>query len=79
MNVSQWYGPGNSQRLSIPIYLRLLNRRYCACTVHGQPRSRYTVTGSPIVSIDDTGFTAAGEFAGSVPHYTDKVFYKEKK
>lgn len=40
---------------------------------------RYTVAGSRIDYVDDTGFTADGEFRGDVLYHGGMVFYREKQ
>lgn len=41
-------------------------------------RGRYVVTGNHIDYIDDTGFTADGEFRDGVLYHGGMIFYKEK-
>lgn len=41
-------------------------------------QGRYTITGSHIDYVDDTGFTADGEFAGDVLHHGGMVLRRER-
>lgn len=41
-------------------------------------RGRYTVTGTHIDYVDDTGFTAGGDFIDGVLHHAGMVLRREK-
>lgn len=41
-------------------------------------RGRYTVTGTHIDYVDETGFTADGDFIGGVLHHAGMVLRREK-
>jgi hypothetical protein len=41
-------------------------------------RGRYTITGNRIDYVDDTGFTADGEFIDGVLYHAGMVLYREK-
>jgi hypothetical protein len=41
-------------------------------------QGRYTITGNHIDYVDDTGFTADGEFIDGVLHHAGMVLYREK-
>jgi hypothetical protein len=41
-------------------------------------RGRYTITGNHIDYVDDTGFTADGEFIDGVLHHGGMLFYREQ-
>jgi hypothetical protein len=40
---------------------------------------RYTIEGSHIEYVGDTGFTASGDFEGNILYHGGYVFYKEEK
>ena len=42
-------------------------------------RGSYTLTGDHIDYVDDTGFTADGEFRDGVLHHAGMILYREKK
>lgn len=41
-------------------------------------QGRYTITGKHIDYVDDTGFTADGEFIDGVLHHGGMLFYRER-
>lgn len=41
-------------------------------------RGRYTVTGTHIDYVDDTGFTADGDFIDGVLHHAGMLLYRER-
>jgi hypothetical protein len=41
-------------------------------------QGRYTITGNHIDYVDDTGFTADGDFVDDVLHHGGMVFYRRK-
>ena len=41
-------------------------------------QGRYTITGNHIDYVDDTGFTADGEFIDGVLHHGGMLFYREQ-
>jgi hypothetical protein len=41
-------------------------------------QGRYTITGNHIDYVDDTGFTADGDFVDGVLHHGGMLFYKER-
>jgi Agrobacterium tumefaciens protein Atu4866 len=41
-------------------------------------RGRYTITGNHIDYVDDTGFTADGDFIDGVLHHAGMVLYRER-
>ena len=41
-------------------------------------QGRYTITGNHIDYVDDTGFTADGEFIDGVLHHAGMLFYRER-
>ncbi|MFE9539760.1 Atu4866 domain-containing protein [Streptomyces sp. NPDC006691] len=59
----------------------LLDGRYAEA--RGERRNaytgRYTVTGSHLDYVDDTGFTATGDIRGGVLHHEHLVLYREQK
>ncbi|MEU6051155.1 Atu4866 domain-containing protein [Streptomyces xanthochromogenes] len=46
---------------------------------HSAYTGRYTVTGSHLDYVDDTGFTATGDIRGGVLHHEHLVLYREQK
>lgn len=42
-------------------------------------RGRYMMTGNHIDYVDDTGFTADGDFRGGILYHAGMILYKEEK
>lgn len=41
-------------------------------------QGRYRITGDHIDYVDDTGFTADGDFQGDTLHHAGMIFYRER-
>jgi hypothetical protein len=59
----------------------LTNNRYCEARGNRKSayQGSYTITGNHIDYVDDTGFTADGDFRNGILYHAGMILYREEK